>query len=64
MHCIADGKQYFITPISAINYRDEELEIPMGDGEGGHYSQVLKKVSLHCREWWYQWEIADEACSG
>lgn len=34
--------KYFITPVSAINYRDEELEIPMGDGTGGHYAAILK----------------------
>ncbi len=38
--------QYFITPISAINFRDEEIEISMGDGEGGKYSTLLKKVDL------------------
>lgn len=27
-----------------MNFRDEELQFPMGDGEGGHYGQLLKKV--------------------
>ena len=29
--------------MSAINYRDEELEIPMGDGTSGFYAALLKK---------------------
>ncbi|KUJ22360.1 branched-chain amino acid aminotransferase II [Mollisia scopiformis] len=37
------GTAYFITPISAINFRDEEFEIPMGDGSCGHYAALLKK---------------------
>jgi branched-chain amino acid aminotransferase len=39
----ADKPKYFITPVSAINYRDEDLDIPMGDGTGGHYAGLLKK---------------------
>jgi hypothetical protein len=45
--CDADLAQYFITPISAVNFRDEELEFPMGrDGKGGNYGTLLKKVTV------------------
>jgi branched-chain amino acid aminotransferase len=39
------GTAYFITPVSAINFKDEEIEIPMGDdGSSGHYAALIKKV--------------------
>jgi len=37
------GTAYFITPVSAINFRDEEIDIPMGDGTSGYYAALLKK---------------------
>ena len=39
----ANKQQYFITPVSAISFKDEELEIPMATGESGHYAALLKK---------------------
>ncbi len=29
--------------MSAVNFRDEELEIPMGDGTSGYYAAMMKK---------------------
>jgi hypothetical protein len=29
-----------------VNFQDEELDFPMGYGEGGHYAGILKKVRL------------------
>ncbi|PSS27843.1 hypothetical protein M430DRAFT_113023 [Amorphotheca resinae ATCC 22711] len=43
VEAFVSGTAYFITPVSAINYRDEDLDIPMGDGTGGHYAGLLKK---------------------
>ena len=40
---LTDACQYFITPVSAINFRDEEIDIPMGDGMSGYYAALLKK---------------------
>jgi len=37
------GTAYFITPVSAINFRDQEIDIPMGDGTSGYYAAHLKK---------------------
>jgi branched-chain amino acid aminotransferase len=39
------GTAYFITPVSAINFRDEEIDIPMGDGTSGYYAALLKNRS-------------------
>lgn len=39
-----DTHQYFITPVSAINFKDKEIEIPMGTGSSGHYAAQFKKV--------------------
>lgn len=41
---LSDSRQYFITPVSAINFKEEEIEIPMGDGTSGHYAAQLKSV--------------------
>jgi len=30
------GTAYFITPVSAINFREQELEIPMAAGISGY----------------------------
>jgi branched-chain amino acid aminotransferase len=38
-----DELKYFITPVSAINFRDQEIDIPMGDGTSGYYAATLKK---------------------
>ena len=35
--------RYFITPVSAISFRDEEIDIPMGDSTSGYYAALLKK---------------------
>lgn len=29
-----------------MNFKDEELAFPMGDGKGGNYAQLMKKVTL------------------
>lgn len=36
------GTAYFITPVSHINFHEEELELPMGDGTSGYYASLLK----------------------
>ena len=43
IECFLSGTAYFITPVSAINFRDQEIDIPMGDGSSGYYAAVLKK---------------------
>jgi len=43
LEAFVSGTAYFITPVSAINFHDEELELPMGDGESGYYALLLKK---------------------
>ncbi|KAG0651007.1 Branched-chain-amino-acid [Hyphodiscus hymeniophilus] len=43
VEAFVSGTAYFITPVSAINFKDEELDIPMGDGTSGHYAALLKQ---------------------
>ncbi|CAL3964247.1 hypothetical protein PZA11_001654 [Diplocarpon coronariae] len=43
VEAFVSGTAYFITPISAINFRDKELDIKMGDGHIGYYAALLKK---------------------
>lgn len=40
----SDKRQYFIAPVSAISFKDEEIEIPMGHGSSGYYAAQLKSV--------------------
>lgn len=42
LEAFVSGTAYFITPVSAINFREQELEISMGKGEGGDYTLLLK----------------------
>lgn len=46
VEAFVSGTAYFITPVSAINFRDQELDIPMRNGSGGYYAGALKKVCL------------------
>ncbi|KAL2065028.1 hypothetical protein VTL71DRAFT_4168 [Oculimacula yallundae] len=43
VEAFVSGTAYFITPCSAINFREKELDIPMGDGSSGYYAALLKK---------------------
>ncbi|KAH6666599.1 branched-chain-amino-acid aminotransferas-like protein [Halenospora varia] len=46
IEAFVSGTAYFITPVSAISFRDEDLEIPMAKGETGVYAGVLKQWLL------------------
>ncbi|KUI74254.1 Branched-chain-amino-acid aminotransferase, mitochondrial [Cytospora mali] len=39
----AAGTAYFVTPVSLIHHRGKEVSFDMGNGEGGKYTQILKK---------------------
>lgn len=39
----ASGTAYFVTPVSLIRHRGKEVSFDMGNGEGGKYTQTLKK---------------------
>ncbi|TAQ84842.1 hypothetical protein B7494_g6837 [Chlorociboria aeruginascens] len=43
VEAFVSGTAYFITPVSAVNFKEQELELPMGDGEGGYYAIALKQ---------------------
>ncbi|KAH7364316.1 aminotransferase [Rhexocercosporidium sp. MPI-PUGE-AT-0058] len=43
VEAFVSGTAYFITPCSAINFRERELDIPMGDGSSGYYAALVKK---------------------
>jgi hypothetical protein len=34
--------QYFVTPVSAINFRAQEIDIPMSEGDSGLYAKIIK----------------------
>lgn len=36
------GDQYFVTPVSFIHHRGEDIPIPMETNEGGKYTQQMK----------------------
>ncbi len=38
--------------MSGVNFRDQELDFPMGDGSGGKYATIIKEVRLgKCSIW-------------
>ncbi|KAG4432400.1 hypothetical protein IFR05_012110 [Cadophora sp. M221] len=43
VEAFVSGTAYFITPCSAISFREKELDIPMGDGSSGYYAALVKK---------------------
>jgi len=43
VEAFVSGTAYFITPVSAVNFREKELDLSMGHGKGGHYTTLLKK---------------------
>ncbi len=36
-------QQYFVCPVSAVGYKNEDLQIPMARGNTGDYAATLKK---------------------
>ncbi|KAH8596334.1 putative branched-chain-amino-acid aminotransferase [Bisporella sp. PMI_857] len=42
IEAFAAGTAYFVAPISAINYNDEDLDMPMAAGESGKYTALIK----------------------
>ncbi|EFX03975.1 branched-chain amino acid aminotransferase [Grosmannia clavigera kw1407] len=43
LEAFAAGTAYFITPVSQILHRDQDIDIPMGEGTGGQYTLKLKE---------------------
>ena len=35
-------RQFFIAPVSEIHFRGKDLDIPLADGQSGHYAHLLK----------------------
>ncbi|KAG9246450.1 putative branched-chain-amino-acid aminotransferase [Calycina marina] len=42
VEAFAAGTAYFVAPISAINYNDQDLDMPMYEGDSGKYTAILK----------------------
>jgi branched-chain amino acid aminotransferase len=42
VEAFAAGTAYFVCPVSVINYRERDLEIPMARGDSGDYAALLK----------------------
>lgn len=41
LYLLAD-LQYFVSPVSAVNFRDRDLVVPMAAGVSGVYTALLK----------------------
>ncbi|KAF4630131.1 hypothetical protein G7Y89_g8011 [Cudoniella acicularis] len=46
IEAFVSGTAYFITPVKTVNFRDEDLNIPMACEDTGHYAGVLKQWLL------------------
>ncbi|KAF2677193.1 branched-chain-amino-acid aminotransferas-like protein [Lentithecium fluviatile CBS 122367] len=42
VECFAAGTAWFVAPIAHIHYRGRDIKVPVGDGETGAYTKVLK----------------------
>ncbi|PSS27378.1 hypothetical protein M430DRAFT_130830 [Amorphotheca resinae ATCC 22711] len=42
IEAFAAGTAYFVCPVSAINYRDQDWQIPMNQGDSGDYAALIK----------------------
>jgi branched-chain amino acid aminotransferase len=42
VEAFAAGTAYFVCPVSVINYKDEDLSIPMSQGHTGEYAGMIK----------------------
>ncbi|KAI9054137.1 hypothetical protein LZ554_001308 [Drepanopeziza brunnea f. sp. 'monogermtubi'] len=42
VEAFAAGTAFFVSPVSVVNYRDKDLQIPMGSGESGEYTSLIK----------------------
>ncbi|KAE8454095.1 hypothetical protein EG329_007873 [Mollisiaceae sp. DMI_Dod_QoI] len=42
IEAFAAGTAYFVCPVSVINYKDEDLDIPMARGNSGDYAALIK----------------------
>lgn len=42
IEAFAAGTAYFVCPVSVINYRNQDLQIPMKNGETGEYAGLIK----------------------
>ncbi|KAK2625269.1 hypothetical protein QTJ16_005638 [Diplocarpon rosae] len=42
VEAFAAGTAFFVSPVSVINYKGEDLNIPMGNGESGEYTSLIK----------------------
>ncbi|KAL3424339.1 branched-chain amino acid aminotransferase [Phlyctema vagabunda] len=43
IEAFAAGTAYFVSPVSVINFRDKDYNIPMARGESGEYAAVIKQ---------------------
>ncbi|EKD16574.1 uncharacterized protein L3040_001316 [Drepanopeziza brunnea f. sp. 'multigermtubi'] len=42
LEAFAAGTAFFVSPVSVINYRDKDIQIPMGSGESGEYTSLIR----------------------
>lgn len=43
IEAFACGTAYFVVPVAQINYRDEDIDIPMAKGNSGEYTAQIKQ---------------------
>jgi branched-chain amino acid aminotransferase len=43
VEAFAAGTAYFVCPVSVVNYREKDIEIPMAKGDSGEYAAKIKQ---------------------
>ena len=54
--------QYFVCPVSTVNYRDRDLKIPMARGDSGEYAALIKNwlVNIMYGKEKHEWGVVVE----
>jgi branched-chain amino acid aminotransferase len=62
VEAFAAGTAYFVCPVSMINYREEDLQIPMKLGETGEYADLIKSwlVNIMYGKEQHEWGVVVE----
>lgn len=62
IEAFAAGTAYFVCPVSVIHYKDQDLQIPMSQGESGQYTALIKNwlVNIMYGKEQHEWGVVVE----
>lgn len=62
MEAFAAGTAYFVCPVSVIHYKDQDLQIPMSQGDSGPYAALIKSwlINIMYGKEQHEWGVVVE----